>query len=223
MTTAAAIRHDLAETAEKISGENLASENQRSINKSRQEHVMALATDLGCDVIQRSGMAGMMYVEYEPPMIEGPTIETQRDYVIMLHELGHVAHGHTQGRPPFDDKKFYFENGVLRSEAEAWRWAMDNSLEELETSTREFMWNGCLGTYYAQGVRTAGAGGQRLGNGNRHWVEYSYDKPDDFFWRTVQMMLGELPPIYDWVVWKDGTDVPVRSGFIRIAARANSV
>lgn len=209
--TSTTIRHDIAEAAE-ILQENL----DRKMNTRRQNHVLELAKLLNTKVVQLPRMAGMMFVEYEPPKIEGPVIYDQTDYAIMLHELGHVSYGHTQGRPPYSDKKFYFENGVLRSECQAWRWALTNSEEEFSTSTREFIWNRCLGTYYSGAMNSRGAPGQRLGNGNRHHVAFSFDKPDDFFWRTVQMILGTLPEIEEWVRWHDGSEVLRRSSRVTL-------
>jgi len=161
-----------------------------------QEHVDKIAGELGCLVAQRPGMAGMMYVEYEPPMIEGPVLGSkfsiEADYYVMLHELGHVFHGHTQGRPPYNEKKFYFENGVLRSEAEAWEYAIDTSLlgpEGFSAETGRFMWERCMGTYYQGAVWAGGRGNQRLGNGHRHHVAFTYDEPDAYFWSIKERML----------------------------------
>lgn len=159
-------------------------------NAERQDHVTELAELLTCEVVQKPGMAGMMFVEYEPPMIEGPVIQEQKDYFIMLHELGHVAHGHTQGRPPFTDKRFYFDNGVLKSEAEAWMWALDNSREEPCQATRNFMWNFCLGSYLRGSVTARGRLDQ-LWNGNRHHVVFLWDKPDELFWSSAERLAGE--------------------------------
>lgn len=174
-----------------------------------QEHIDKLAAELGCEVVQLPEMAGMMYVEFEPPKIEGPTIQdpptgelapvfggyrypsAQACYMVMLHELGHVKWGHTQGRPPFQDKKFYFENGVLKSEAQAWEYALDKRLRdpELTDETRKFMWEVSLGSYY-RGAEEAGYDRKdnRLYNGNRHHVQFQYDKPDNYFWIVKKRM-----------------------------------
>src|SRR5215204_3397716 len=80
--------------------------------------------------LPRTTIYGMMYVEFgyfESPAIIGAE-NPNFNYYIGLHELGHMVLGHTQGRAPKSDEKFYFENGVLRSEAQAWEWAMDNAL-----------------------------------------------------------------------------------------------
>jgi hypothetical protein len=146
-------------------------------------HVKKLAKKLGCKIIMKPGMPGMMYVEFG--YVEGPRIETQADYLVNLHELGHFALGHTQGRPPKEKEQFYFDNGVLKSEAQAWEWAMDHCMEELEPATRKFMWETCLGSYYKCALWAAGQP-SRLTNGNRHWVEFVYDKPDDYFHSIVK-------------------------------------
>jgi len=139
--------------------------------------------------LQPHNIYGMMYVEFgyfESPAIfgaENPIF----NYYIGLHELGHMVHGHTQGRPPKSDEVFYFTNGVLRSEAQAWEWAMDNALIEPDAYTRDQMWNRCMGSYYSgsmEGVRP------RLFNGNRDYCPegVTWDRPDDFFWSVQSRM-----------------------------------
>ena len=155
-----------------------------------QEHIETLALELNCITMQAENMPGMMFVEEEPPRIEGPIIREQKHYYTMLHELGHVAHGHTQGRPPYQDKKFYFENGVLKSEAQAWEWAMDHALDEPNSETRAFMWNYCMGSYHQAAERSTKEV-DRLWNGNRHHVAFKWDWPDDYFWSIKARMLGK--------------------------------
>ena len=60
-----------------------------------QEHIDRLAREMGCQVRQGPRRPGMMFVE--AGYVEGPNIENQRDYLALLHELGHFALGHTQG------------------------------------------------------------------------------------------------------------------------------
>ncbi len=160
-----------------------------------QEQVTKLAEDLDCrlDVSDEFRTAGMMYVE--SGYVEVPPITNQIDYLINLHELGHVFHGHTQGRPPHSDKKFYFDNGVLRSEAEAWEWALDQSIDEPELASRIFMWDNCLGSYYSGALASKG-GRYRLLNGNRHHVEFIYDKPDEYFHSIVKRIQGDVGYTY---------------------------
>lgn len=153
-----------------------------------QEHVQALADDLHCDLRQAEGLAGMMFVERG--FIEGPVIHNQIDYFIILHELGHYAHGHTQGRPPFREKRFYFENGVLRSEAQAWEWALDHvAFGPIEDATRIFMWE-CLSSYY-DGYLKMGNTPSRLWNGERFYVRFVYDAPGEYFGRVVRRIRGK--------------------------------
>ena len=155
----------------------------------RQEHVERLAAELGCELRQAPGREGMHHVEHG--FIEGPTIRNQRDYLAILHELGHFACGHTQGRPPNHDETFYFDNGVLRSEAQAWHWAMDRCKEPLEYDSRRFMWDFCLGSYY-RGHLLLGTKPHRMGNGNRGHVWFVYDEPDIYFaWIVHRMQGGE--------------------------------
>jgi hypothetical protein len=155
-------------------------------------------------MVQKENMPGMMYVEFG--YVEGPIIRNQIHYLTMLHELGHVYHGHTQGRPPHQGKCWYFQNGVLHSEAEAWMWALDEikGKEEIEELSRTFMWDYCLGSYYQAYLNVGGKPGQRLGNGNRHHVEFSYDEPDFFFREAVIRIQGNRD---DWRVqyrWVEG-------------------
>ncbi len=48
------------------------------INLIRQVHIDELGSVLGCHIIQKHNMPGMMYVEYG--YIEGPVISNQIDY-----------------------------------------------------------------------------------------------------------------------------------------------
>lgn len=162
-----------------------------------QRHIEHLADNYGCKIIQEPNKPGMMYVEFG--YVEGPIIENQRDYMVMLHELGHFALGHTQGRPPSIEKAHYFDNGVLRSEAEAWEWALDRQHDfqgedALEPETRRFMWNTCLGSYWAgayypNGTRWNYREDNRLTNGDRHYVRFKYDDADKYFYSIKERML----------------------------------
>lgn len=154
-----------------------------------QDHIDRIARTLGCEVRQHRGSLGMMWVEFG--RISGPIIEAQKNYLALLHELGHFKLGHTQGRPPQEDKRFYFDNGVLRSEAQAWEWALDHCIEPIEPVSRQFMWDFCLGGYYQESLNLAGQP-TRLRNGDRHHVEFVYDKTDDYFASIVQRIQGGL-------------------------------
>lgn len=155
----------------------------------RQEHIDRLAREMGCEVRQGPKVGGMMYVELG--YVVGPIIETQRDYLAVLHELGHFALGHTQGRPPRTGDRFYFDNGVLRSEAQAWHWAMRECAEPLEDASRRFMWDWCLGGYYQHSLRE-GKTPTRLHNGDRGHVEFVFDEPDAYFASVVAEIQGAL-------------------------------
>ena len=152
-----------------------------------QEHIDRLARGMGCEVRQRPKLGGMHYVEMG--YVEGPIIRDQQDYLALLHELGHFALGHTQGRPPYDDQRYYFDNGVLRSEAEAWEWALNECLDIPTYKSRRFMWDYCLGSYYQASLKEAGRLA-RLPNGNRGHVEFLWDKPDAYFWSVVGQIQG---------------------------------
>ena len=150
-------------------------------------HIASISKELGCRVDMRPDIPGMMYVE--SGYIETPTIKNQIHYLTALHECGHYAWGHTQGRPPHQDKRFYFDNGVLRSEAQAWEFALDRCLDELQDNSRRFMWDTCLGSYYFDSI-LHGNSPHRLWNGNRHHVEFIYDKPDAYFTSIVKRIQG---------------------------------
>jgi hypothetical protein len=164
-----------------------------------QAHVNSLAAELGCEVRQEPHMInwGMMYVEFN--YVEGPIITDVSDYLILLHELGHFALGHTQGRPPKQDQRFYFDNGVLRSEAEAWNWALDRSSPGLAVKTRRFIWDVCLGSYYKSYLSCKGST-TRLGNGNRHHVAFVFDHPDSYFADTVRRIQGSPEVMGDFKI-----------------------
>ena len=50
--------------------------------------------------------------------------------------------------------------------------------------TRRFMWDYCLGSYYQHALEI-GNEPTRLPHGNRHHVEFVFDKADDFFASVV--------------------------------------
>lgn len=163
-----------------------------------QAHLDRLAAALGCEMKQGAEKDGMMFVEYSPPMIEGPELlvdvagvskypDLSTRYYIMLHELGHVYHGHTQGRPGHEDQTFYFDNGVLRSEAQAWRYALETALYPPSHACADFARHFCIGSYWA-GAKRAGTLPTRLWNGNRHWVEFVFDEPDDEFLEVIETL-----------------------------------
>lgn len=156
-----------------------------------QQHIYDIAADLNCEVEFTVGMKeAMMYVEENPPRIEVPTKEhwdvwPEKCYAISLHELGHVYHGHTQGRPPYLNKIYYFKNGVLKSEAEAWKFALNNSLIDWAEETMDYALNICLLSYF-KASQWAGNRPDRLTNGNRHYHLFTWDTPDDYFWNVAK-------------------------------------
>lgn len=160
------------------------------MNSRYQDHIKVLARELQVEVRQKPHMSGMMYVEFG--YVECPTITNQIEYLTNLHELGHCAFGHTQGRPPHSDKRYYFDNGVLRSEAEAWEWALNRCIDPIQDASRRFMWDTCLGSYYEVGYLSAKGQPFRLRNGNRHHIEFVFDHPDAFFDGMVKRIQGHL-------------------------------
>jgi hypothetical protein len=155
-----------------------------------QKHIEDIAEELNCKLIQKPNLPGMMYVELG--YIEIPTIKNQIDYLTALHELLHFKDGHTQARPPYQDKTFYFDNGVLKSEAQAWEYTLDNCIDEITDESRRFMWDVCLGSYYQNGYLDAKGKPSRLWNGNRHHHEFIYDHPDEYFESIVKRIQGSI-------------------------------
>ena len=156
-----------------------------------QQQVAQLADELKCrlDVDDKFRVAGMMFVESS--YVEVPPITNQIDYLINLHELGHMAFDHTQIRYPHTQhKRFYFDNGVLHSEAQAWEYALDKCIDPLQEASRRFAWDVCLGSYYEHGYIAAKGKPDRLHNGNRHHVEFVWDEPDDYFTSIVRKIQG---------------------------------
>lgn len=171
-----------------------------------QEHLIGLSEQLKCDLFMEQDTSGMMWVEFG--WVEGPSIvyggraypDVSSRYYTNLHELGHYAHGHTQGRP-YTSKgyrgrvvehpnghQWYFDNGVLKSEAEAWEWAMNEALYPPTEACRRFMHTTCIGSYYQSSL---GGGRVFLGNGDRDYVVAIWDKPDRYFHRIRERMLKE--------------------------------
>jgi len=157
------------------------------------KYLCSLAADLDCEFRFTDHLHGMMYVEFG--YVEGPEpYESQICFAVGLHELGHVHHGHTQGRPPMGHLRHYFDNGVLRSEAEAWEFALDHfdlRNETVEDETRSFMWNTCLNSYYSTALSASGSTCY-LWNGDRHHIPFVYDEPTEFFWKIKGQILGEV-------------------------------
>jgi hypothetical protein len=156
-----------------------------------QQHIYDIGAELNTDIEFTYELSGMMFVEENPPRIEVPKKEIwnvwpEKCYVVSLHELGHVFHGHTQGRPPYQNKVHYFTNGVLKSEAEAWKFALDNTMIDWSDATKDFALNTCLLSYYRAAISAGGLSGQRLWNGNRHHYAFTYDITDDFFWNVAK-------------------------------------
>ncbi len=161
-------------------------------------HLEEIARDLGCKI--EWGFEGMMYAEESPPRIETPFLEKQEmsfihipsveaAYLVGLHELGHIFYGHTQGRPPHTDKIHYFENGVLRSEAEAWEYALDHSLIEPSEEDRDMMLK-CFQSYIKCAELSKGQL-KRLRNGNRHHHAFYYDQRTAFVDKILERIRGE--------------------------------
>lgn len=163
-----------------------------------QNHILALVKEHGIVINQRRNLSGMMFVEEEPPRIEIPTLQAcpiaptvNLCYMVGLHEIGHCVLGHTQGRPPFEDKRYYFDHGVLRCEAEAWNFALDVSKVDLTHMERNFIADRWIGSYIL-GARHAVGSPSRLQNGNRHHVLFTYDDPDNpYVQNTVNRIRGE--------------------------------
>lgn len=169
-----------------------------------------LAKRAGTELRLGPGTEGMMYVEFG--YVEGPDPDywvtnplrggslryPTRDacFMVNLHEIGHAYHNHTQGRPPKGDETHYFDNGVLRSEAQAWEYALDQWKEDLDEVTRDFCANRCIGSYISAARAAGSTPGQRLYNGNRHHVAFTWDDPDDEYVQSVVARLrGTLEPV----------------------------
>ena len=165
---------------------------------SSERELLKLAQDVGIGLRLQRGLPGMMYVEHG--YVEGPTIDACGPYpneeaciMTVLHELGHAVYDHTQGRPPFENKTRYFDQGVLHSEAEAWEWALDMGERQFGLKTfaeyaQTFMWSTCLGSYYRGAAAAKGASGQRLHNGDRGYHAFIYDEPDEYFWQVAERL-----------------------------------
>lgn len=170
-----------------------------TLTQTMQSHIDQLAAEHGIKVDQAPKLPGMMYVEEKPPRIETPSLDhwfagapsTTICYMVALHEIGHCVLGHTQGRPPHTDDKYYFDHGVLRCEAEAWNFALDQCRVVLLPWERSFIANKYIGSYIRK-ARELDGKPSRLGNGNRHHVLFTFDNPDDPYIKgTVSRILAD--------------------------------
>lgn len=110
------------------------------------KHVSELAEAMDVRVVKmrkgsdRGGSSGPKSYSGGRRLIVTYGINTQRDYFIALHELGHIANA------PQSPK-------LLEREANAWQWALDNALVEpsLLTKGKIAEW---LGSYAESGTET---------------------------------------------------------------------
>lgn len=180
--------------------------NEANLIAALNDHLNVLAAQLDCELETSGDTPGMMFVEWG--RVEGPALDhagprypdVLSRYYTNLHELGHYAHGHTQGRPETSrlyrgkvvehpkGQQWYFDNGVLRSEAEAWEWALDNACYPPSPECRRFMWNVCMGSYYAGSEPGKPV---HLYNGDRDYVDAVWDTPDDYFWGIRSRMIAD--------------------------------
>lgn len=158
-------------------------------------HVQQLCEEHGIQRDYKNEFGGMMFVEESPPRIEVPPIQTRhmtpvQSYMVSLHEIGHCVKGHTQGRPPHQDKTYYFDHGVLRCEAEAWDWALDERVRDFDFTVADcaMFASRCFGSYI-RSARMYGSKWVRLGNGNRDHVSFKYDDPDGDYVQQVYRRL----------------------------------
>jgi 8-oxo-dGTP diphosphatase len=83
--------------------------------------------------------------------IETPIIRYDIDYLVALHELGHIVIEKTS--PAWHEH--YDEWSEVEEEAQVWRWAIDNSIIPLSAEMiRQAKWD--LGTYYDHATDTHG-------------------------------------------------------------------
>ena len=102
-----------------------------------QKHIDNLANELKCELRQANGLRACKYDKG----VQGPLINNQKDYLTLLHELGHFYHSHT------------YRTNVLEEEAQAWEWAIEQCQDEIDYQSRKFILHDCLGSYYR--VRSA--------------------------------------------------------------------
>lgn len=154
-------------------------------------HLHVVAKELNCQLNLSFNLPGMMYVEHgrvEGPSLHSPQFTPDSAYMTNLHELGHFALNHTQGRPPNQNQIFYFTNGVLKSEAQAWEWALNQSIiKKFSDVAKHHMATKCLGSYILA-AKSAKGKTQRLYNGNRHHVEFTYDHITPFVLKIQQQL-----------------------------------
>lgn len=83
------------------------------------------------------------------------TIDSERDYLVALHELGHVVLQHHPARG------LEVTRTILREELEAWRWAIEHKRCALtEAGVKEI--RACLGSYCLAADPALGAEARRF-------------------------------------------------------------
>lgn len=110
-----------------------------------------------------------IYPQYftEEMLVVCPPPTTQFKFLVLLHELGHIKLGHIQEEgktysnilwiPPGAKRipGSYFTNGILRSETEAWQFALSNLHEFLEPGSKNWI-KIYLTTYLKEAERSKG-------------------------------------------------------------------
>jgi hypothetical protein len=87
-----------------------------------------------------------------PDLVMTPQIRYDIDYLVALHEVGHVVL-QMEGQHP--DWEFYDEWSEVEEEAQVWRWALDNTIIPISPEMlRQAKWD--LGTYYEHATQTFG-------------------------------------------------------------------
>lgn len=114
----------------------------------REKHLRELADSLGVKLrLLRGGGAISSWAAADMAVVRGWNPRDQRAYFTGLHELGHVALGHSR------NLRAYHLNPV-DAEAAAWRWAFDNALEAPGPAFHKWNREEAFGTY----VRNLGLG-----------------------------------------------------------------
>ena len=110
---------------------------------------------------------------------------TFTDMVVFEIETDNSQRVHTA---KVETTPLYFENGVLKSEAEAWEFALDNSLIEPSEEDRDMMLQ-CIMSY-VRGAEIKHDQLSRLYNGNRHHHAFYYDQRTVFVDNIIKRIKG---------------------------------
>lgn len=162
-----------------------------------------IAEDLNCKVWLEEDIYPQYFWDNDPEVFAPPPTNQFR-FLVLVHELGHIRLKHVQEIASNSTNLWipqripgsYFTNGILRSEVQAWEFALSNLHELLEENSRYWI-RFYLQTYLTEAERSKGRLWQiyrPAKEKGKIWVSppFKFDSPDyalDFLVKVDELMI----------------------------------